>query len=600
MKRRAAQTAKLATLAALIVLLTFGGRPATAYQIYTPNPAGTGQAYTNNSPPTAQPPFVHWDMREFNECSIPWSIAYPAGIFPPLDVNLDGTNNDATDKMLVQTALTAALTTWQNVSPSIIKFQMLGAAPAGLSGIARDNYNLFSFERSLMQDDDQCVATGGAAGGPFAPVVAPGADFQLTSQARQDDMISPCIIDGGNNEADTTKVGDDVEVIPAAGAVPGGCNAIITAGPNGVLDTPVNNVPPGTGDDRVSACVVAGPNGISNTSSNNQGTAGVGLTGLFFNNQTGVIQETDIEFGARFWTTVAHGAAQPQAVRAHTNGIANSAATGGDVANVMMGTTMLDQNSITINSGTNPVIDSVINANDRLVQTTDIQMLATHELGHTIGIAHPVNGRENDDVQVIAPGMPVMPPGGVVITAGPPPLMRLDTQPGGDDRVVGNTIVDGGNGVAETTANNARLSNSTAAGSTRNIMNPFFCTVPMATCPANHMLTIDDSTAANWLYTPDLGDAPDRCPWPPGEFNKYQTKVHSPTASGQTLNGVALFKPGKGPVQLFGYPGPEQPSGFTYNGFQFEWLGAAMTTTPASARRCPRTRSTTASTCRRH
>jgi hypothetical protein len=73
-------------------------------------------------------------------------------------------------------------------------------------------------------------------------------------------------------------------------------------------------------------------------------------------------------------------------------------------------------------------------------------------------------------------------------------------------------------------------------------------------------LTADDTDALNFMYTPDLGDAPDPTP----TFNKYQTLVHSTTPS-RMLSGVQLYQPGLGPEHLFGYFGSDT--------LKLEWLG---------------------------
>jgi GEVED domain-containing protein/matrixin len=71
------------------------------------------------------------------------------------------------------------------------------------------------------------------------------------------------------------------------------------------------------------------------------------------------------------------------------------------------------------------------------------------------------------------------------------------------------------------------------------------------------VLTTDDTNALNFLYTPDLGDAPDVA-------QKYQTLVHTGGAN-RTLNGVDLHAVGIGPEHLFGYFGEDT--------LKLEWLG---------------------------
>lgn len=79
--------------------------------------------------------------------------------------------------------------------------------------------------------------------------------------------------------------------------------------------------------------------------------------------------------------------------------------------------------------------------------------------------------------------------------------------------------------------------------------------------------TAEDVQLCNYVYTPDMGDAPD--PFM-GMFNKYQTKVHT-TTNRRVLNGVNLTAPGKGPYHERGFAGPG-----AFANDRFEWLGANM------------------------
>lgn len=127
---RSLKILKLATLAAAIALALFGARHATAYQIFTPNPAGTGANYTRNSPPTAQPPFLHWDLRQFANCSIPWSVTFRTALPTYFDVNLDGIDNDAADQAAARAALASALKTWTDVAPATIRLELPTRSPS--------------------------------------------------------------------------------------------------------------------------------------------------------------------------------------------------------------------------------------------------------------------------------------------------------------------------------------------------------------------------------------------------------------------------------------------------------------------------------------
>lgn len=95
------------------------------------------------------------------------------------------------------------------------------------------------------------------------------------------------------------------------------------------------------------------------------------------------------------------------------------------------------------------------------------------------------------------------------------------------------------------------------------IMQPFV----VAQGAAVRAATAEDNQAINFVYTPDLGDAPD--PWR-GVFNQYQTKVHTTTAR-RMLNGVQLTQPGQGPYHELGFRG-----GGAFAADRFEWLGANM------------------------
>jgi hypothetical protein len=79
----------------------------------------------------------------------------------------------------------------------------------------------------------------------------------------------------------------------------------------------------------------------------------------------------------------------------------------------------------------------------------------------------------------------------------------------------------------------------------------------------NIVLKDPDKDGENFLYCPDLGDAPD--PWM-GVFNQYPTLVHEPK-KGRMLNGVKLDKVAKGAEHIFGIKERQPGRNWTY-----EWL----------------------------
>jgi hypothetical protein len=79
----------------------------------------------------------------------------------------------------------------------------------------------------------------------------------------------------------------------------------------------------------------------------------------------------------------------------------------------------------------------------------------------------------------------------------------------------------------------------------------------------NIVLKNPDTDGMNFLYCPDLGDAPD--PWM-GVFNQYPTLVHIPLM-GRTLNGIVLDAIGEGAEHILGIKQRQPARNWTY-----EWL----------------------------
>jgi hypothetical protein len=276
-----------------------------------------------------------------------------------------------------------------------------------------------------------------------------------------EDGIDPGTTVGGDDVSDGTTVttgpdgicqstagGNDVQVI-AAGQ--GEANMVaVLPGPNGIINSAAAGDDVGTG-----SCIVDGGNGTCESNANNQGAAtGLGLTGLFFNNNTGVIIECDVVFNF----------SAPWVV--------------------------------------NPLWNQDPPPEPTLV---NLQGTATHEIGHFIGIAHPV---------MADPAVP-----------------------------------DGADGITPTMYG--------------------FVFPPFDGNNFNQTLENSDEDACRFLYSPDLGDAPDPIRMVIGQ---YPTMVHNPGA-GRMLNGVQLDGLLDGAEHLFGIKPRQWGRNWTY-----EWLGDSLGT----------------------
>ncbi|HXV13755.1 MAG TPA: FlgD immunoglobulin-like domain containing protein [Candidatus Krumholzibacteria bacterium] len=328
------------------------------------------------------PPMMHWDLREFPGCDVPWAMN-PNPV-PDLDGN--GADNTAADRAAARAAFAASFAAWEAVAPSIIGFVESGT-PA-LGGPGMDGYNTIGFGDGAM-DDVQVVAPGNpvAAGGV---VVGPGPNGVLESQPGGDDIVAGTdIVDGGNLVAES----------------------------------------------------------FANTYGSVVGA--LAFTVLFFDMPTGRIIESDITFDpALAWV-----------VNPATNACSPPAA----------------------------------------VAAFNVAGTAVHEIGHFIGIAHPINPN----------------PGAADAADGITPTMHPTLCP-----------AFGGNNFDQTLEN-------------------------------------ADRDPCNFLYTPDLGDAPD--PWM-GVFNQYPTLVHL-VGQGRVLNELQLDARAEGAEHIFGIKPVQGARNWTY-----EWL----------------------------
>ncbi len=436
---------RLAVCVALGAVFSLSARGQVAFRLE--KPAGSLNAFFR-SHPTSPPPFYHWDLREFPGCVVPYSFH-------------NGTPDIA--GLAEFTAIDSAFQTWQLVTPSIIFLSLVQPGPGASCPGTFDQNNMIGWDNGgcgMPGDDIWCpgVPAGarmcGARVGPNVDIICPGPDGYTTSSpnnCRNDDACLPagggCACGAGGLAANTPIIGPGPNGV--LDTIPNNCNAAgddgiaggqIHCGADGVIDTIVP-----AGDDAfnvATSSISSGPNGIVETTPNSALPANVlAVTFIYGVPATGRILESDILFNDTYmWQNVAHGAAM----------------------------------------GGNP----------------DVRSIATHEIGHFLGLHHNT-------------------PGGSANPPGP-------------------------------------------------IMEPFFNLAGNA----NHVLAAPDRDGINWIYTPDLGDAPD--PWR-GTFNEYQSLVHSNTPS-RMLNGQQLFRPARGPYHHFGWHGADPADAL----FRFEWLGPNM------------------------
>lgn len=469
-RRRFARGTTLATmLASLMFCSTNHVARAQRIRFLKPNQSGAGaNYYINTDLPNTAPPFAHWDLREFPNCQVPWCYQTDG---TPAHLT---TGDNAADIAAARSAFQAGFNQWEGVAPALITFSESGD-PGARSGFALDGYNVLSFAGSTTDGDDTQMIPRGQ-GRPNRICVNAGGDGVLDTAPGGDDMVDGATITtGADGLCDTAVANDDGQVIPVGQGEPN--QVCVAPGPNGILESTPRF------DDSVSGTsITTGPDGICQTTANNMGALGadtLGITGLFMHARSGVLIESDIVFNSfpapntLSWVIKADG--DP-----------------------------CDDDVNVAPAGDFPGPGDIDNDGDGVFeQENDLQTVATHEIGHFIGIGHITgSGNHNDNAHALMER-----------------LWRVGPAYG-----------------------------------------------PHRGGRANHTIKDKDMDACNFLYNPDLGDAPNV---DNGFSTSFTSGVHG-TATSRTLNGLDLKTPYAGPFHLFGIRRRQTARNFTY-----EWIGTA-------------------------
>jgi hypothetical protein len=101
---------------------------------------------TTSKAPWDYPPFVHWDLREFSGCSVPWALS--KGAIPDLDHN--GFPNQPADRTLFELIMEQAFAAWGAVTPSQLNFREADTGAPNTVVYADDRWNLIFWSPTVL------------------------------------------------------------------------------------------------------------------------------------------------------------------------------------------------------------------------------------------------------------------------------------------------------------------------------------------------------------------------------------------------------------------------------------------------------------------
>jgi Bacterial TSP3 repeat len=236
-------------------------------------------------------------------------------------------------------------------------------------------------DRSCRNDGDCGTSTpceGGKIIGGFSNFSGTGRpqgiplDFVLQDILHMRKSTPAVILAGPDLEANTTALGDDIQVVPVGTTVPTAETVVVAPGRNGVLDTPVN----GADFNSQAPRIVAGENGVADTAASGDDVQVVPPGTTLLAAATVVIAPGP---NGRLDTLPAGDdtVLGPDGVLPGPDGAVQSVAQGDDVQVVPVGTTGVPEDTVVITAGQNGVLDTPLRGDDVAAVVTGYEVSKT-------------------------------------------------------------------------------------------------------------------------------------------------------------------------------------------------------------------------------